>query len=288
MGTVNQKDHYDGDDPQGRSQDLEGAGPLALITYDQLHPPMVDDEAVWADGDRWYEGAVRHTLEAAELAGIRQGDKILDIGCGVGGPARTLVDEFGATVYAVSTSETQLATFRRFNQKKREWSENIRVELHDCQVPYLEKGFDLAWSLNMFYHVESKPAMLRAAWDALRPGGRLMIDDWMLTPRATEEDRALMTYQFLSPHFAVREEMPELLESNGFRLLRFQDLGHVGRLYLQKWFGPVFEETFRPLLLREPLYGKETADHFAAAIELSARMYRDEKLTYFRFAAVKV
>ena len=285
---IDQRDHYNLD-PLGNVFGLCGAGPLALITKDQLHPPMVDDEEIWANGDRWYEGAVRHTLEAALLAEIRPGEKVLDIGCGIGGPARTLVDRFGVSVHGISTSDTQLKTFHDINQKSKVWKKSIAVENHDCQLPYRERSYDIAWSMNMLYHVEFKREMLASTYEALRLGGRILIDDWMLTPRASDGDRELLAHHFLSPHFAVREQICELLSRCGFVPSRFADLGHVGRLHLNKWFRTVFSDTFHPRLVEAfPEYGEEIARDFMKAIEFTAKLYAEEKLTYFRVVGVKI
>src|SRR5690606_29350909 len=131
-----------------------------------------DDEWMWREG-RWRDGARGHTLEAARLCELRAGERVLDIGCGVGGPARTLVDAFDVDVFGVSISTTQVDTAARINATNPRWSRHIDVAVHDCQRAYGQQRFDVAWSMNMLYHVESKERMLRAAYDALRPGGRL-------------------------------------------------------------------------------------------------------------------
>ncbi len=284
---LSQVSHYD-HDPLGARLGLRGAGPLALLTRDQLHPPMVDDEEIWADGARWYEGAVRHTLEAAALCGVSPGERILDVGCGLGGPARTLVDNFHVSVHGVSASVEQLREAERRSRAKSSWRDGITFEQHDCQHEYATRGFDVAWCMNMIYHVESKEQMLDATRDALRVGGRLLVDDWMLTPRASDADRNRLADHFLSPYFAVRESFVALLPDHGFRLSRFAELGHVGRTHLRKWFSPIFESYFRPqLVAADPEWGGRIADDFARAIELTIQLYVEEKLTYFRLVAVK-
>lgn len=52
MKPVTTKAHYDLNSV-GPELALAGAGQLAFITRDQLHPPMVDDEEIWENGRRW-------------------------------------------------------------------------------------------------------------------------------------------------------------------------------------------------------------------------------------------
>lgn len=296
MEPVTTQAHYDLD-TIGTELALAGAGPLAFMTKDQLHPPMVDDEEIWADGRRWHEGAVLHTIQAAKDCEIQKNERVFDIGCGIGGPARTLVSEFGVRVLGITVSETQLKTARRIDRLKSEWQRRIRVMLHDCQeplpdpIPYKDfqsKQFDCAWSMNMLYHVERKEDAIRNAWEVLRDGGRLMVDDWMLTPRASESDAALLSRIFVAPHFAVREELISLIARNRFHIEKITELGYVGRLWLAEHFLPQFEKHFRrPIEEQDPLFGKHTADEFSHAIQETARLYIEEKLTYCRIVASK-
>lgn len=284
---LTQGEHYDYD-PLGKKLALAGAGPLAFITRDQIHPPMVDDEEIWKGG-KWYEGARQHTLEAAQLCQFKRGERVLDIGCGVCGPARLLVDTYGVGVYAVATSEQMLRTAREINKRDNRWKTRIECIRHNCQDPYPTRGFDVAWSMNMLYHVASHQAMLENARDALKPGGRLMVDDWMFTHRANNQDREAMGFHFMSSYFAVRERFVEELASHGFQVLRFADLGHIGRTHLCRYFRPVFDTQFRPLFLKyDRENGEQSADHFLRAIELSCKLYQEEKLTYFRVVARKL
>lgn len=278
--------HYDFD-PLGRDLGIEGAGHLALIVGDQLHPPMVDDETLWKEG-RWYEGAVRHTREAADLCGLMAGERVIDIGCGVCGPARTLVTAFKVDVLGITTSELHARTATVQCAKHGISEARLRAIVHDCQQPYPDGDFDVVWSMNMLYHVPDKESMLACARCALRPGGRLMIDDWMFTPRSDAGDREVMGRHFLSAHLAVREDLVRSLHDNGFCVRALTDLGQVGRTHLRHHFRNVFDRDFRPALLRVfPERGAETAGHFVAAIEATIDLYVRERLTWVRLVGVK-
>jgi cyclopropane fatty-acyl-phospholipid synthase-like methyltransferase len=283
---LDQRLHYDLD-PVGFRLGLEGGGPLVIMTGDQLHPPMVDDESIWADGRRWQDGAIRHTLEAANLCDFVAGNRVIDLGCGLCGPARRLVDRYNVSVTSISTSRLHVRSAGEINTRGG-YDETIDVLLHDCQTPLPRGPFDVAWSMNMLFHVPNHAAMLSNCADALRSGGRLMIDDWMFTPRATSEDRAVMQQHFLSPHLAVREQLIEQLSSHGFEIRRFVDLGHVGRTHLANYFVRVFRRDFAPTLLE--IFGEAGAvmsAQFEEAVGASIRLYREEKLVYARLVAVR-
>lgn len=250
---------------------------------------MVDDEASWANGRSWPEAAIEHTRAAARFAHVSPGETVLDIGCGVAGPARTLVDEFGASVYGVADQALMLATARMLNDSRAHSRGEIELELHDCQQPYSRSGFDLAWSMNMIYHVPDKQAMLRCAHDAVRPGGRIMIEDWMLTPLATDADVIELDAHFQSAAYARVDELIGQVLGAGFDLRRVEDLGHVGRTHMAKHFVRQMYDCFLPQLVADhgTEYGSMMVDEFVDGVSATIRMYRARRLTYLRLLATR-
>lgn len=274
-------------DPIGADRNLAGAGLLAFLTGDELHPPMVDDESMWREG-RWRKGARQHTTDAAQLCGLQPGERVIDIGCGVGGPARTLIDGFDVYVSGFCTSVTQIKTASKISSNNSKWRHYSEFFVHDCRHSFPRAHYDVAWSMNMLYHVDTKRTMLQHARDALRTGGRLMIDDWMLTARATVYDLNLLQAHFVSPHFAVQEEFIALVAQAGFRIVHVTDFGHVGRTHLCTHFQPVFDRVFRESIVKYNIrQGACMADAFCEGVQATIRLYAQGKLTYCRLVAVK-
>lgn len=279
---------YPEDDPVGRQLGLEGAGIIAYMTGDQMHPPMVDSEELWSRAECWPEASRGHTREAARALGLA-GGRVLDIGCGICGPARLLVDEFGVEIYGVANAEHMLHTARAINGKEPRWRERIEVEYHDCQEPYSRDGFDAAWSMNMIYRVPEKAALLANAAAALAPGGRLMLEDWMFTERAGEVDRATMDLHYHGALITTIAEVEALLDAHGFELVAVEDLGHVGRTHMARHCLAQFNDEVRPRLEddfpEKPQSGKQMADEWAEATEAQVAMYVSGKMTYRRYVA---
>jgi SAM-dependent methyltransferase len=279
------------DDPVGDRFGLAGAGLMAYLTRDQMHPPMIDDIALWSDPDMWPEAATAHTRAAGVLLAPRPGDRILDVGCGVGGPARQLVDEFGSEVLCIANSGLMLDTAARVNEQRREWSEAISLRWHDCQEPLDEGEFDAAWSMNMIYRVPEQEAMLRNVGQALRRGGRMMIEDWMFTAAITDADKVEMVHHFHGTGIVELSEFEFLLEACGFSVVATEDLGEVGRTHMPRYFVPLFEHRIRPLIERDfpapprskQVSGKQMSDEWVAGMELTNRLYAERKMTYRRY-----
>lgn len=121
--------------------------------------------------DEFHSGGRTSTRELARLAGLAQGLRVLDVGCGVGGPARTLAAEFGCRVVGVDLTEQ----FCRAAVMLTGWlrlADRVAVHRADATaLPYREASFDAVWSQNSLMNVDDKARVFREVARVLRPGG---------------------------------------------------------------------------------------------------------------------
>jgi SAM-dependent methyltransferase len=115
------------------------------------------------------------TLTMAELAGISKGDRVLDVGAGIGGPARTLATHLGARVTALDPT-------RRFCELNEELCRRsgleqlVQVVRGDARrMPARDGKFDVAWTQAVWPNVDDKQAMVGEIHRVLKPGGRLAL-----------------------------------------------------------------------------------------------------------------
>jgi SAM-dependent methyltransferase len=104
-------------------------------------------------------------------------DKLLDIGCGLGGPGRFLVDRFGCLVVGTDLlakrTEIAKALTRKTGLERR-----ISYRVADAtDLPFADRGFTHAWMLDVSMHIRDKAALFREIARVLRPGGLFVMHE---------------------------------------------------------------------------------------------------------------
>lgn len=113
------------------------------------------------------------TLALAELAEIAPGERVLDVGAGIGGPARTLARHYGAHVTAAEPTERFAALGHSLTERVG-LSDRVTVVHTDGSVlPFPDASFDLAWTQAVWQSVEDKQALAAEIRRVLTAGGRL-------------------------------------------------------------------------------------------------------------------
>ena len=153
-----------------------------------------DQAAAWdgAEGDDWtndwryYDRAARdHQATLAAAAAVRDGERVLDIGCGTGDSTRDAARAAGSgTALGVDLSGQQLAKARELAAA--DGLTNVTFEKADAQVHDLGAGaFDVAISRFGAMFFNDQPAAFANIARSLRPGGRLAMVVWR-GPEANE------------------------------------------------------------------------------------------------------
>jgi len=113
-----------------------------------------------------------------ELAEIEAGQRILDVGCGLGATlARIDREHEGVELVGVNHDARQLAIARTVQARNPlEW-----VEADACALPFEDASFDRALAIECIFHFASRRAFLAEAARVLRPGARLVFSDYVLS-----------------------------------------------------------------------------------------------------------
>lgn len=116
--------------------------------------------------------------------------RVLDIGSGVGGPARTLAAEWGARVAGLDLTR-EFCRAARMLTAMTGLSKRVTFQRGDAlALPYGSERFDLVWSQNTIMNVPDKGQRFREVRRVLKPGGAFALEaalSFLDTPERTRE-----------------------------------------------------------------------------------------------------
>ena len=163
----------------------------------------------------------------AELAGIGRGERVLDVGCGMGGSSIRLGRRLQCQVTGITLSGVQ----RRWATAAARWqgvSDRVNFLREDAETVSFAAGrFDVVWSIECTEHLVDKAAFFRRAAGWLAPGGRVAICVWLA---AEDAERAELRRQveavcdaFLCPSLGSFSDYARWMTDAGLRVERTED-----------------------------------------------------------------
>ena len=164
---------------------------------------------------------------------IADGMGVLDLGCGLGAPARTLIADHAVRLTAVTIVEWQIAKARALAEAAanapRGQVEWVRGDFTALDLP--AGAYDAAFSIEACCHApgSSKEPFIRECARLLRPGARLVVADGFMKrstglPRWYAALLGYMTRSWAVERFADISEFTACLQDQGFEVLAAQDI----------------------------------------------------------------
>jgi tocopherol O-methyltransferase len=199
--------------------------------YDELDPFYRDiwgqhvHHGLWLDGNETSEEAVQKMVElVAQKADLRRGERVIDIGCGYGASARQLVENYGASVTAITMSPVQ----HSFAQRTKPGPELTYILGNWYSLEFAPDSFDLAIAIESGEHMADKLEFARRAYRVLRPGGRFVLCAWLSADRVSKWQAEFIMEPICSggriPNLATAQEYIDAIREAGFRAAGSQDL----------------------------------------------------------------
>ena len=164
----------------------------------------------------------------ADRVRIQPGERVLDAGCGVGGSSLWLATERGAEVVGITLAARQ-AAMARSNALRRGVTDRVQFEVADfTATPFPDASFDVVWAVESLCHAPRKAAFYREAARLLRPGGRVIVADFVRAARPLDSTGERLLHEWLDgwavPDIDTPGEHLEHLASAGFAEPRLDDV----------------------------------------------------------------
>ena len=206
--------HYGREGLGGRILDAlrESGKDLNAVTCDDLSPVA-----------EFHIGGQAATLQLAQLAGMGAGMRVLDVGAGLGGPARTLARHFGVRVTGLDLTAEFCRVATMLSELCGMQDSVSFLHGNALEMPFEDGCFDLVWTQQAGMNIEDKVQLYREANRVLAVGGRLVFQEVL---RGTKTPLHLPVpwareagMSFLQPSEVIRD----LLANAGFREMVWHD-----------------------------------------------------------------
>ncbi len=192
----------------------QASKPLDSLTVEDLAPV-----------DHFHARGFPATVDLADRLPVKAGDHLLDIGCGVGGPARYFAKRFGCKVSGIDVTgpfveaATKLTSLLGMDDR-------VFIEQGDGErLPFDDSSFDGAYAQHVTMNVADRPRFFGEAWRVLKPGGFFALTEHGLGPTGNPHHPLPWSEDGTGEFLVTPQETRELLVAAGFVDIESEDTG---------------------------------------------------------------
>ena len=127
--------------------------------------------------DQFHTRGIAATADIASLAGITAGMSVLDVGSGIGGPARFVAATHGCRVTGIDLSAPFVDAARYLTGRTGQDGQVSFMTASALDLPFGDGGFDIALLLHVAMNIADRARLYREIRRVLRQGGRFVTFD---------------------------------------------------------------------------------------------------------------
>lgn len=192
------------------------------------------------------ESIRRHEYYLASRLGLKDGMKCLDVGCGVGGPARNIARFSGADITGISINQYQID---RANAKTKEMGLTNQVHFRQgnfMDLPFEAESFDAAYEIEATCHAPDRTKCFANIFRVLKNGGIFAGYEWVMTDSYDPSDAE---HNAIKKGIEVGDGLPDMtgpqavidaLRGAGFIVEEYRDIAPESPVAWYKPFAPEY------------------------------------------------
>ena len=237
-----------------------------LTKFDQLHYHGTD--------------AIDIFIEKLE---INEKTKILDVGSGIGGPARYIANQTGAEITAIELQSDQNNLAKDLT-KKCGLSNKVNHICGDIlDYDFKNQTFDAVVSWLTLYHIANHEILLKKLFDLLNPNGFFYTEDITSRINLSNADRKEIKKEIYGIHLPYFDKYISNLEQNGFKLIFSEDMSSSWTDFTKERIKKYNSEKERNIRV----HGKEVYDSLNSFYNFVGQYFSNGKLGGIRVIAKK-
>src|SRR5262249_18408310 len=199
------------------------------------HDPQKLTTEILATVEHLHSGGLATTREQAKRIALTAESRVLDVGCGIGGPARYLAHTHGCRVDGIDLTPELIETGRVLTERCK-LADRVMLQVGNAlELPYPDQTFDVVWCQNITMNIADKAGFLTGIFRVLKPGGLFTGTEYSIGPGGDiifpvpwAHDASI---NFLEPADVMRTQY----HMAGFRILEWMNysgnaIGHYQRM----------------------------------------------------------
>lgn len=193
----------------------------AALRADGVDPEHPGIEAL-APYDHFHGRGIEATKEIADMIPVRATDRVLDVGSGIGGPARYFATRFGCRVTGIDLTP-EFGDVAQTLTRRLDLQDRVDFATGDAlTMPFPDASFDGAYSMNVSMNIADKGALYREIRRVLKPGG------WLLLSELAQGEGGEVAYptpwamSAAASFLSTPQETRQGLEEAGYDVVRFE------------------------------------------------------------------
>ena len=194
---------------------------------DPAHPTI---EAL-APYDQFHGRGMEATEEISGLLSVAATDHLLDVGSGIGGPARYMSHRFGCKVTGIDLT-SEFCDVASHLTRLMELEAKVDFRQGDAlKMPFADASFDGAYSMNVSMNIADKTGFYQEIRRVLKPGGWLMLSELAQGPGGRLDYPTPWAATAAESFLATPEETRAGLEAAGFEIVKFDNAAPQMKAY---------------------------------------------------------
>lgn len=193
--------------------------------------------------ESYHDAIIRLEHYLALRLEIKKTDRILDVGCGIGGPLRNIARFTGATLVGLNNNLYQIKKGEKYNQRLGLNANCSFVKANFMDpLPFDDNSFDGVYTLEALCYAPNQAKVYAEIYRILKPGSKLVGTDWCVTPKY---DANNLKHLQLKEGIAIGDGLSDIkstshvlesIKQAGFEVIEGRDLAEETAT---PWYGPL-------------------------------------------------